>query len=180
MRTGWIGRWLGAAAVTAIVASPAHAQLTPPANPADVESIDGIVNAVYEVISGAAGEQRNWGRFLSLFAPDARLVPSGSSNGFNNYQVWTPREYMQQVGPQLTQGGFFEREIHRVTERFGHVVHLFSTYESRGKADDAEPFTRGINSFQLLHDGTRWWVLSIYWTSERPDLPIPSTYLPSM
>lgn len=180
MRTGTIGRWLGAAVVAAAVATPVQAQLTPRADPADVASVDAIITAVYEVISGGAGEQRNWARFLSLFAPDARLVPSGSSGGFNNYNVWTPREYMQQVGPQLTQGGFFEREIHRVTEQFGHVVHLFSTYESRRNADDPEPFTRGINSFQLLHDGNRWWVLSIYWTSERSDLPIPAKYLPSM
>ena len=30
---------------------------------------------------------------------------------------------------------------------------------------------------QLYHDGERWWVVTIYWTSERPDLPIPERYL---
>jgi hypothetical protein len=77
----------------------------------------------------------------------------------------------------LEQNGFFEMEIGRVQEEFGHIVHLFSAYESKRSLDDPEPFARGINSFQLFNDGERWWVLTIYWTGERPDLPIPDRYL---
>ena len=36
---------------------------------------------------------------------------------------------------------------------------------------------RGINSIQLFYDGTRWWVLSVFWDNERPDQPIPEQYL---
>jgi len=77
----------------------------------------------------------------------------------------------------LEERGFFEDEIGRVQEEFGPVVHLFSTYQSRWSLDDPEPFARGINSFQLMHDGTRWWVVTIYWTSERPGLLIPGRYI---
>ncbi len=49
---------------------------TTPANPADVATMDAIVAAVYDVISGPAGK-RDWDRFRSLFIPGARLIPTG-------------------------------------------------------------------------------------------------------
>lgn len=148
------------------------------ADPADVSTLDGIVAAVYDVISGPAGQARDWNRWHSLFAPGARLMPVGrSGDGTVTHRVMTPEDYATGSGPRLEQMGFFEVEVHRVTESFGQIAHLFSTYESRRNAGDAEPFARGINSFQLMNDGTRWWVLSILWDSERADNPIPARYL---
>ena len=147
---------------------------------ADVESVDAIVKAVYDVISGPAGQKRDWDRFRSLFLPGAKLIPvfkSREGEGMGHL-MWSPGEYVETAASGLEAEGFFEVEINRVVERFGPVVHLFSTYESRRKADDGKPFARGINSFQLMNDGTRWWVVNIFWTAERPDLPIPKNYLP--
>jgi hypothetical protein len=152
----------------------------PSVDPADVSSPDAILRAVYDVISGAAGEERDWDRFRSLFVPGARLIPTGQRQTGTSFGhgILTPEEYIERSGPFLVQNGFFESEIHRVTERHGPVVHAFSTYESRSRADDPEPFTRGINSFQLFFDGERWWVLTIYWFGESDDHPIPPEYLP--
>jgi hypothetical protein len=165
---------------TAAPASSQEAPSLPPAAPADVESIDAILAAVYDVISGPAGQKRDWDRFRSLFLPGAKLIPvfkpqEGEGVG---HLMWSPEEYVERAASRLETEGFFEVEIHRIVERFGPVVHLFSTYESRRKADDVKPFARGINSFQLMNDGKRWWVVNIFWTSERPDLPIPENYLP--
>ena len=147
-------------------------------NPADVESVDAIIAALYDVISGPAGEERNWDRFHSLFAEGARLIPTGRGpDGNAGYRVWTPAEYAEQAGPALMQSGFFESEIGRVEERFGNVVHAFSTYDSKRSESDPEPFARGINSIQLLDTGDRFWVMSIFWDSERPDNQIPDRYL---
>ena len=151
----------------------------PPARPADVESLDAILAALYDVISGPAGAARDWDRMRSLFLPGARLIPTGRSpQGEGRYRVMTVEDYIAGSGPVLERDGFFEIETHRVTERFGSVVHAFSTYESRRTVDDAEPFMRGINSIQLFDDGTRWWVATVMWDSERPDNPIPAMYLP--
>ena len=162
--------------------TPSSAQETAPprADPADVESIDAIMAAVYEVISGDAGVARNWDRFRSLFAPGATLSPVGRSPDGGTYgrNIITPDDYAERSGARLEQNGFHEVEIHRVTEQYGMIAHAFSTYESRRLATDPEPFARGINSFQLLNDGTRWWVVSIYWLQESPDHPIPAKYLP--
>lgn len=162
-------------AAAAILVSSAVAQEV---DPADVESIDAIVTAVYDVISGPAGERRDWERFRSLFVDGARLIPVGRVQGGSvQTRVMSPEEYAERTGPVLEQAGFFEREIGRVTERYGRIAHLFSAYESRRTAEDAQPFARGINSFQLMHDGDRWWVVSIFWQSETPEFPIPGRYL---
>ena len=140
--------------------------------------MDAIVAALYDVISGPAGQKRNWDRFRSLFVPGARLIPTGRrQTGEVLSRVRTPEEYIQGSSPLLEQNGFFEKEISRRTEKFGNIAHLFSTYESRHKADDAKPFARGINSIQLMNDGKRWWVVTVFWDSERPDNPLPARYL---
>ncbi|WP_456427007.1 hypothetical protein [Rhodocaloribacter sp.] len=149
------------------------------ADPADVETVDGLMHAVYEVISGPAGQARDWDRFRSLFHPSARLIPvQPTQDGGFAPAFLSVDDYIEWAGAYLERNGFFEREIYRSTEAYGHVLHAFSTYESRHKAEDPEPFVRGINSFQLMHDGARWWVLNIFWDSERPGQPIPAQYLP--
>jgi hypothetical protein len=153
----------------------------PVANPRDVASAEAIVAALYDVISGAAGQARNWDRFRSLFIPGGRLIPTNAPAAPGTaarIRMLTADEYATQIGPQLTTSGFFEREIARVTETFGNVTHVFSTYESRRAAADPQPFARGINSIQLFNDGTRWWVVTVYWDGERPTNPIPAKYLP--
>ena len=166
--------------LAALLAAPAAAQDTPSAGPQDVESIDAIIASLYDVISGPAGQKRDWQRFHSLFIPGARLIPTGvSQQGGVRHRVMTPEEYATTSGPVLEERGFFEREIGRTTERFGNIAHVFSAYDSKNTAEDPEPFARGINSIQLLHDGTRWWVVSIFWDSERAGNPIPDRYLRS-
>jgi hypothetical protein len=149
------------------------------ANPADVASLDAIMAAVYDVISGPAGKRRDWDRFRSLFIPGARLIPTGKSKqGIAVARVLTVEDYVERGREYLEKNGFFEREIARKVEQYGNIAHVFSTYESRHNADDKQPFARGINSFQLLNDGKRWWVVTIYWEAETPDNPLPAQYLP--
>ncbi len=148
------------------------------ARPADVASIDSIVAVLYASISGGAGVKRDWPRFLSLFAPGARLIPTGRRpDGSQVMRSISPEEYASTIGPQLENGGFFEREIGRTTEQFGAIAHVFSAYDSKRLATDAQPFARGINSIQLFNDGKRWYVVTIFWDPERADNQIPPRYL---
>ena len=161
-----------------LLAGPAAAQDAPPARPQDVESLDAIIAALYDVISGPAGEQRDWQRFHSLFVPGARLIPTGmSEDGEVRHRVMTAADFVTTSGAIMEERGFFEREIGRTTERFGNIAHVFSAYDSKNTPEDAEPFARGINSIQLLHDGARWWVVTIFWDSERAGNAIPARYL---
>lgn len=145
----------------------------------DVTSLDAIMSALYGVISGDAGEKRDWDRFRYLFVEEARLMPSGKNQeGEVGYRIMSPDGYVERSGAWLEENGFHELEIHRVVEEYGSLVHLFSTYESYRSKSDEEPFARGINSIQLMNDGNRWWILHIYWLGETEELPLPAKYLP--
>ena len=150
----------------------------PAAKPEDVSSPDAILAATYDVISGPPGE-RDWNRFNSLFLPDARLIATGTSkkDGKQRIDSFPPEGYAKMAGGYFKEHGFFEREIGRKAERYGNIMQIFSTYESRNAKEDKEPFARGINSFQLYYDGTRWWVVTIFWEEESPTTPIPQEFL---
>jgi hypothetical protein len=181
---------VAAALALVLLATPAAAQdwgrstadaEVPVAVADDVESIDAIIAALYDVISGPAGETRDWDRMRSLFLPEARLIPSGmATDGSTRYLAWSVEDYISNAGGQLEANGFFETESHRVEERFGNIAHVFSTYDSFRTADEMKsgtPFMRGINSIQLLYDGSRWWVLQVFWQAESPETRIPERYL---
>jgi hypothetical protein len=155
-----------------------EAPTTPAANPADVATIDSIIAAVYDVISGPAGKKRDWDRMRSLFLPGARLIPTGARpNGTYGSRVLTVDEYIERSSGFFEKEGFYEREAARVAEQFGQIAHAFSTYESRHAPEDAKPFQRGINSMQLMNDGKRWWIVTIFWQGEDEKNPLPEKYL---
>ena len=147
------------------------------ANPDDVATLDGILQAFYDVITGPAGAPRQWARDRSLYIPGVRFVAVESEHGTPRARVVTHAEYVRSSNAQMVRLGFFEREIHREVRRYGNIAQIFSTYEWRTRADGPVE-GRGINSLQLFYDGKRWWIASATWQDESPDTPIPSEYLP--
>lgn len=148
----------------------------PVADPADVESIDAIIAALYDVISGPAGE-RDWDRFRSLFAPGAVLsamVPR--PDGTAPLRVFGYEDYVRFGGQYFQDNAFYEREAGRDLRRFGNIANAMSHYESRRAPDDPEPFARGINTITLVTDGARWYVVSIAWDEVREGNPLPEWF----
>jgi hypothetical protein len=162
------------APTTAIASHPEW----PKAKPSDVDSVEHILAAVYDAISGPAKQPRDWVRFRSLFVPGGRLIPIRATGSSSDITELSIDDYVTRAGARLESDGFFEHATHNTVDQFGDLVQVFSTYESRHMLTDPVPFARGINSFQLLRDGNRYWVVTIYWEAERPDLKIPSKYLP--
>ena len=149
----------------------------PPAKPADVDSIDGIIAALYDVISGPAGQARDWNRMRSLFIPGARMMPvGGPAKDDIRIRLMTANDYVATSGPLLLEKGFHERELARRVEQFGNIAHVFSTYEALIEKD--KHTMRGINTIQLMHDGQRWWIVSLMWQAESDTLKLPAQYLP--
>tara|TARA_R110002072_G_scaffold109335_2_gene236602 strand:+ start:2248 stop:2760 length:513 start_codon:yes stop_codon:yes gene_type:complete len=144
----------------------------------NVNSIDTIIETLYSVISGEKNEARNWELFQYLFHKDAKLIPSGNNRqGVSGARYMTTKEYIATSGKWLLENGFFEKEIGRKTDQFGNIAQVFSSYESFRSAKDTKPFMRGINSIQLLYDGSRWWILNVFWQGETPEQPIPEKYI---
>lgn len=170
---GWltIGCLLGAS----LMATDALAQ-TPQPDPADVASPEAIVLATYGSIIRAPGEPYDWDRFRSLFLPEARLIPNVQQTG-GTLTVLTPEDFVQWIGGNTVIGGpndrgFAEEEVSSVVQRFGNMAQVFSTYAKRF-GDDDQVLGMGINSFQLIQNGGRWWIAGIVWDEERPGLVIP-------
>ena len=158
--------------VSTFADEPSAKSEAPAANPQDVETIDAILAATYDVISGAAGEKRDWDRMRSLFHSEGRLIPLGK----NGARLMSVEDYIENAEPFFMKEGFYETEIARKVDRYGGIAQVFSTYEARHAPDEA-PFIHGINSFQLLYENDRWWVLNIFWQGETEDNPIPEDYL---
>ena len=137
------------------------------------------MKAVYDVISGDAGKARDWDRFRTLFHKDARLIPTRKSaeTGTVTPVALSPEDYIGRTKDVFAKDGFHERELARHVDMYGNIAQVFSTYHAFRKSTDKDPFLRGINSFQLLNDGKRWWILTIYWQAETPDNPIPKAFL---
>lgn len=182
-------KWAAFSLLAVLVAAtaalqPALAQDAKPAihapRAADVASVDSIMAALYDVISGPAGKQRDWDRLHSLFTPEARMAAVGArAGGAFGIRSMSVDDYIGRVTKPFTDNGFYETELARTTEAFGQVVHVFSTYESRRAPGEAKPFARGVNSIQLYHDGSRWWIVSLLWRGEDEQLPLPARYLQS-
>lgn len=163
------------AALVLALASPAMAQ-GPAANPADVGTIQGLVKAFYEVISGPAGAPRQWARDSTLYSPNAFFIAMDVKDGKPVYANLTAEEYRQRTNAGFVKNGFFEAEIGSRFERFGNVGQVRSVYETRRTADG--PVTaRGVNYLMVFWDGTRWWITGAVWDDERPDNPIPPGWI---
>jgi len=103
---------------------------------------------------------------------------SEDKNAHPRASIVSHQQFVDASNDSAVKEGFYESEIHRVTQKFGNIAHVFSTYESRIKAD-GPVIARGINSIELFYDGKRWWIASTIWDDERPDNPIPPEYLPA-
>jgi len=141
----------------------------------NVRSVNAIIQTLYDVISGPVGKDRDWDTFRSLFATDARLYvayPSQDSGAV--LRTMTPDEYANKNKTRLADVGFKEEEVHRTTERYGAITHVFSTYESHFiNTNNEEDTVKGINSIQLFNDGSRYYILSICWDANSKNIPVP-------
>jgi hypothetical protein len=71
----------------------------------------------------------------------------------------------------------YEFDTKETAAALGITAHVYSTYESRSHPEDAKPTARGIKSLELLNSANCWYIVQVYWDSERPDNPIPDRYL---
>ena len=138
------------------------------------KALDETIRSIYTLISGPAGQKRDWKRFLALFDPQAQLVPLlvGPQGRRAKPRWMSPAGYVKRSGPMLEKRGFYEVEIARKVQRFGMLAQVWSSYETRWKKGE-KPFMRGINAMQLVFDGQRWSILQLAWQPESKAFPLP-------
>ena len=160
------------------LAAGASAQAPPTeVDPADVASLDAIIEAYYQVVSGPAGAPRDWGRDSTLHHPDAIVtVVRTADDGAAIVEPFDLAAF-HRMSAGVIATGFFEREVARETQRHGSVAHVWSTYEWR-TTETGPVGGRGVNSIQLVWDGSRWWIVSWMFDGRTDVPPVPAEYLP--
>jgi len=145
----------------------------------DVSTLDGIVKAYYEVVSGPADQARQWDRDATLYIPNVRFIiiredPAGKTTA----QSMTHQEFVDSSDASLRGKAFYEHEIHRITHRAGNVVHLLSTSEHTSSSTGPVE-GRSVDSLELFWDGTRWWITNVsIWDVESSKHALPTEFLP--
>ena len=153
-------------------------------NSGDVDTVDHLIASLYDVVSGPAGE-RDWDRFRALFLPEGQIVSIVAESAATKNAparkgdavFLTPGMFAQRNGPYFKTNGFFEHSIAIRVEEFGNLIEVWSTSEIRDAKDDAQPSSRGIDSFQIVHAHRRFWIASLLFDHERPGLTLPDKYL---
>jgi hypothetical protein len=146
--------------------------------PQDVATLDGIISAFYDVVSGPAGQPRQWSRDSTLYVPGALFIATEvGKDGKPYHKIMTHQQLVDTYNSSVVSLGFYEQEIHRVTTRYGTIAHVMSTYVERRTAH-GPLIGRGVNSIELFYDGKRWWIVSDLWDEERRGNPLPKALLP--
>lgn len=157
-----------AAGLASGVVAKAYAAEYPLAH--DVSTIDQIVDAYYEVISGPIGHQYDAARDRSLHAPDA-VITRTASDGFQRHDLATEQKAF--TAPYAE--GLFEVEIGRIVQQYENLAQVWSTFEIRN-TPDGETVSRGVTSMSLYYRDNRWWIAN-WSTQAEDDEPLPDKYL---
>lgn len=161
-----------------LVSFSLDAQSDPDSYFEDSKSIQAVIDAYYDCISGPIGQKRDFNRLKNLFHPEAKLIyaywnkeeSQASTLIFNNMD-----EYIERLD-YLDKKGFYEYEIKNSVDEFGAVSQVFSSYRYYVE-DKSIPSRTGITSYQLFFDGDRYWIMSMLWTFETLTNKIPDKYL---
>jgi hypothetical protein len=155
-----------------LLAVSAHAQTA--ACPSS-KTLDDLIKALDDAVSGPADKDRTCMRQLLL--PDARLIPVGKGkDGTIAPHVLSVDDWITRVKARGSEA-LYEHQVKYSSDVYGHIAHLWSTYEIR-PTQDGKAEMRGINSIQAVFNGTEWKVIEILWQAEMPDESIPQKYLP--
>jgi hypothetical protein len=153
------------------------AEEAPP--PADVSTVEGVVEALYRGASFEAGGEPDWALLRSLMLPGA--VVAQPVRGSEEVEPLTVDQLIARFehaleGSTLRETGFHEAIVRTETTRFGRIAHCQVVFEPRTGGSSAALLGRGVDSIQLVLTGGRWWIAAIATELERPGQPIPESF----
>ncbi len=144
----------------------------------DTKTPQTLLKATLDVISGPKNEARDFDRLRNLFTENGTFTFAGpNKEGVYGSRTFSLEEFIEKVGPNYAKTGFYEKEIYSQIDQFNGVAQAIQTYA--WEIPDSEQKARGINHYQMLKKGERWYISSLSWSSESEDHPIPAKYLNS-
>jgi len=125
----------------------------------DTASVDAIIDAYYEVISGPVGFVYDAERDENIHTPDAVITKFLLDGTVQQHDLKT--EQASIVSPYATP--FFEIEVERKVEQLGNIAHVWSEFEMKTQPE-GDAYGGGFNSISLLFMDGRWWISS--WSTQ--------------
>ncbi|MFT3825620.1 MAG: hypothetical protein QM731_17000 [Chitinophagaceae bacterium] len=140
-----------------------------------LHSIGGIVKEMLRLMSAGKGKARNFEALRNLFLPGARFTILNHSDSLpQGVESVSLDEFMELIHDDYYEQGYTERELVKTVNQFNGIAHVFQSFEGRDASNEAE---RGMNSYQLVYTGNRWWIANILWTVETAKVKLPAAYL---
>lgn len=125
----------------------------------DVSSIDAIINAYYEVISGASSDPWQFERDKYIHSANAAITRF-DENGKTETHTLEAEYVPMALAPK---GDFYEKELKRIVSKHGNMAQVWTAFEIRTDPNMTSK-VRGLNSIQLHFENGRWYIDS--WTCE--------------
>jgi len=141
----------------------------------DAKSIDALIKASYEVVSGEKGAERQWERDRFIHHPNAIYSFTERNNEEKKQVVMSVKQFHQETDNMTMETDFYENEINREVRTFGNIAQVWSTYETRLEKD-GPVMRRGINSIQLIFENERWSIISWIFDREIVSNRIPKSF----
>ena len=142
----------------------------------ELESIRRLTEKLYAAICFNEGEEPPISDLLNIFTPDGKMINIDGDHPV----IFTVDQYIKRFKDLVSKGtftSFHEMELSHQTEIFGKISHRFSTYETRIKKDDPTPYSRGINSIQMVKNNGSWYITSLLWNKEGDGIKIQNPYI---
>ncbi len=106
----------------------------------------------------------------NLFHPSATLSVADSSN----IETVSIKDFLVLLKDPYYENGYLEKEVYKIVDQYNGIAQVFQTFYGKDSEGIEE---KGINSYQLVYNQKRWWILSMLWTVESKSFKIPSKYL---
>ena len=138
----------------------------------DVKSIDAIIDAYYDVISGSSTDPWQFERDRYIHSANAVITKIDENGAEDSHSL--EAEYVPfLLSPRED---FYEVELKRIVSSYGHMAQVWSAYEVRTDPNVSTSI-RGLNSIQLRFDSDRWWIDSWTTQAETTTQPIVEVFL---
>ena len=125
----------------------------------DVKSVDAIINAYYDVVSGSSSEPWEFERDKFIHSKNAVITRFDENGKAESHTL--EAEYIP-IGLSPKED-FYEKELKRKVSKYGNIAQVWSAFEIRTDPK-TESNVRGLNSVQLHYENGRWFIDS--WTCE--------------
>lgn len=132
----------------------------------DVKSIDAIINAYYDVVSGSSSEPWEFERDKYIHSENAVIIRLDDNGKAESHTL--EAEYIP-IGLSPKED-FYEKELKRKVSKYGNIAQVWSSFEIRTNPK-TESNIRGLNSIQLHYENGRWFIDS--WTCEMESAKSP-------